>query len=73
MEKELIKWNREFCLMKFSDGRYVSLSSHQTFSLPKSVDKADAYLFTPHKAKLYLENYKDQFDMIIVDVDVYLD
>jgi len=59
--------------MKYSNGKYVALSDYSALAIPKPVEKEDAYLFTPNKAKVYWEHYKDQFELEIVDVDVYLD
>jgi len=68
-----VKWNREFCLIKYSDGNYVALSSYQSFAIPKPVNKEDAYLFTLSKAKVYLKHYGKQYPLEIVPVSVYLD
>lgn len=68
-----IKWNREFYLLVYPDGKYVSLSSHLAFATPIPVEKEDAYLFTPSKAEAYLGHYQDQFQLEKMLVQVYLE
>ena len=68
-----VKWQRNFSLVKYPDGKFVALSSYQTFALPKPVDKEHAYLFTPSKAEAYVSHYGSDYNLEIVDVDVYLD
>jgi hypothetical protein len=68
-----IKWNREFYLLRYPDGKYVSLTSHLVFAIPKPVEKEDAYLFTPSKADAYLSHYQDQFQLEKISVQVYLE
>jgi len=67
------KWNRQFFLIKYPDGNYVALTSHQAYAAPKPVGKEDAYLFTPGKAKGYLEHYGKDHQLEIVSVQVYLE
>ena len=67
------KWNRQFFLIKYPDGNFVALSSHQTFSIPKQVNKEDAYLFTPGKAKVYMDHYGKDYQLETVPVVIYLE
>ena len=71
--KQKVKWQRNFFLIKYPDGKYVSLTSHKTLSLPKPVVKEKAYLFTPTKADVYLAQYQEQFNLSKVSVKVYLE
>ena len=68
-----VRWQRNFFLLKYPDGKFVSLTTHQTLSLPKPVSKDEAYLFTPSKADVYLAQYKEQFDLVKISVNVYLE
>lgn len=68
-----VKWQRNFSLVKYPDGKFVALTSHQAFAAPKPVDKEHAYLFTPTKAEAYVDYYGANYELEIVSVDVYLD
>ena len=68
-----VKWLRTFFLVRYPDGKYVSLTSHQTSALPKPVEKEKAYLFTPSKAQAYMDNYSAEYGFEKVPVTVYLE
>ena len=68
-----VKWQRNFSLVKYPDGKFVALTSYQAFALPEPVDKEHAYLFTPSKAEAYVAHYGVDHNLEIVSVNVYLE